>query len=462
MSVLRYRESKRKAHLFLGMLYYFLALLAKEYAVSLIILIPMLVYIVKRASLKDSLMAVLPFFLVAVGYIAMRFSFVGIGGTPGETDLLNDPYKFANATQKLATKTEVLILYIKQLIYPNMLSYDYSYNTIPYVNFGNGLVLLSILVHLSMIGVAIYLFTKRNIISFAIAFYLLHVFLVSNYMLDIGATMGDRLVYHSSFGFAIVIGVLAEMLSKKIKQPPVRTAVLAGAGCLVVLVCGIKVIARNTDWKNDNTLYMVDAFKVPESALANGNSGMTYYNLAARPDSTGKDSLLILKSLGDLKAMPSRKERDSLLMQQAIYHLDKAVTIHPKYVNGYLNLAVCYMRMLDYDKARYYLDIVTELYPNNPILKSNKAALAANYYNGAMVNWEKDKDKSFKMVENAVALAPDNAEYWYNYGGMYYTVHNIEKARLGFSKALEVNPDYELAKKGLSALPPAPPPPAPN
>ena len=69
------------------------------------------------------------------------------------------------------------------------------------------MVWFSILFHLSAVGATIYLFMKRNILSFALAFYLLHLLLVSNLIMNLGATMGERLIYHSSFGFAIIIAI---------------------------------------------------------------------------------------------------------------------------------------------------------------------------------------------------------------------------------------------------------------
>ncbi|MCE9537843.1 MAG: hypothetical protein K8R85_01315, partial [Bacteroidetes bacterium] len=160
--------------------------------------------------MKESIISTIPFLLVAIIYLIIRFSIVGKGGAVDNPDVLNNPFKFATTPEKWATKIEILNDYLRLLFYPNPLSSDYSYNTIPYTNFSNGWVWTSIMVHLSMIAATFVLFFKRNILSFAFAFYLLHLFLVSNFLMDLGATMGERLVYHSSFGFAIAIAILMD------------------------------------------------------------------------------------------------------------------------------------------------------------------------------------------------------------------------------------------------------------
>ena len=431
ISVFRYRESKKKSQLLYGLLYYFLALLSKEYAITLMMFIPMLLYIVKRDSLQKSISFTLPYLLVVAAYLAVRFSAIGIGTTKENTDVLNNPYMFATTPEKWATKIEILIYYLRFLFFPKPLSFDYSYNTIPYVNFGNGLVWLSLLIHLSMIAATIILFLKKNILSFALAFYLLHLMLVSNFILDVGATMGERLVYHSSFGLVIILAVLITRFSELITQPKTRKITLAVLGILITSWCGARVIERNPEWKNDDVLYLTDAPKVPNSALANGNAGMIYYNQSC-------DTV--------------NKSRENELLQKALYHLKKSVAIHKTYVNGYINLSVTYMRLKEYDHAKESLDIARRIYPSNSIIKTNYTALGVYYFNDAMIIGAKQPHEAVKLLEKATEADPDNVNYWYNLGGAAYTVHDNEKARMAWTKTLELNPGHKEAKAGMAAL----------
>jgi tetratricopeptide (TPR) repeat protein len=430
--VFRYRETKKLNQLFWGLLFYFFALLSKEYAITLILLIPMLLYIVNGDSLKESAMSVIPFSIVAVIYVLIRYRVVGLGSSVENPDVLNNPFLFASKPEKWATKIEILNHYLKLLFYPQPLSSDYSYSTIPYTNFGNGWVWMSILIHLSMLIGMIVLFLKRNILSFALAFYLFHLFLVSNLMMDIGATMGERLVFHSSFGLAIILAVAANWCLERMSNVSVKKIIGTAFFSLITIWCSVNIVARNQQWKNDITLFIADAETVPNSALVNGNAGKAYIDLSEKPEN---------------------KLQENELIQKAIVHFEKSVSIHKQYVNGYLNLGVAYYKLKQYDKAKANWDIAKSIYPNHPLLKSHYKLLASIYYNQGMQLGPKQPEGAIKLLQKAVALDPENAEYWYNIGGASYTMKDFDGARTAWTNALALNPKDTLAMRGMAALP---------
>ena len=432
ISVLRYREKKEKKQLFYGLLFYFLAFLSKEYAITLLVLIPMLLYIVKGDTLKECVISTIPYFLVAIIYLIIRFSIVGKGGTIENTDVLNDPFKYATTPEKWATKFEILNHYLKLLFYPNPLSSDYSYNTIPYTNFRDGWVWMSLMIHLSMIVATVVLFFRRNILSFALVFYLLHLFLVSNFLMEIGATMGERLIYHSSFGFAIMIAILLNWVIAKINPVYTKKTIVIGCSVLIFLWCAVIIIERNAQWKNDASLFIADAQTVPNSALVNGNAGKAYIDLSEKSE---------------------YKSEENELVNKAIYHLNKAISIHKEYVNGYLNLGIAYYKLKEYDKAMASWDIVKQIYPNNPYLKNDLKLMGSVYFNDAMNFGPKQPSEALKLLQKALEVDSDNSKYWYNIGGVYYTVHDFEKARSAWAKTLLLDPDNQDAKRGMAALP---------
>jgi tetratricopeptide (TPR) repeat protein len=427
----RYWESRQTKHLLLGLFVYFLALLSKEYAVTLIVLIPMLWYIKKSTSIQKIAASWLPFLAVAVVYLLIRYAVVGKGATIENADVLNNPFKFATTDEKWATKIEILDHYLRLLLYPNPLSSDYSYNTIPYTNFSDLKVWLAISIHLSLIAAAVILFFRRNILAFALTFYLIHLFLVSNLKFEIGATMGERLIYHSSLGFCIVVGMFAAWVLQQIKKKTTSNAIGAVIAVVVVGWCAVITHARNAEWKNDTTLFIADAEKVPNSALVNGNAGKGYI---------------------DLSELPENKKQEKELVGKSIFYLNRSVSVHKEYVNGYLNLGVAYFKLKNYNKAKECWDRASEIYPNNPFLKRNRELLGATYYNEAMKFGMKQPLEAIRLLEKAVELDPTNADYWYNIGGASYTIQDFTKARNAWTKALELKPDYEQAKQGLAAI----------
>lgn len=432
ISVFRYRESKSVSQILLGLLFYFLALLSKEYAVTLLILIPMLLFIVLKETFLKSILTTLPFVFVALLYILIRYKVVGAGAKFENPDVLNNPYLYATDSEKLATKIEVLMRYIKLLFYPSPLSSDYSYNTIPFANFSSGIVWTSIVIHVSLIVSAIILFFKRNILSFAVTFYLLHLFLISNFVFNVGATMGERMVYHSSFGFAIILAVFFTWLLQKISSEQTKKIVAVSFGCIVVIWCGAKTITRNAEWKNDQTLFIADAQTVPNSALVNGNAGKAYI---------------------DLSEKPANKSQETELIKKGVYHLSRSIEIHDKYVNGYLNLGVAYFKLKEYEKAKENWNRAKKIYPNNPFIKRNMDLLGATYFNEGMTVGSKNIPEAIVWLEKAVSIDSTNVEYWYNLGGACFTNKDFGKARNAWLKTLKLKPDHAQAQQGMSALP---------
>jgi protein O-mannosyl-transferase len=433
ISVFRYVREGKKRNLIFGMVFYFMALLSKEYAVSLVVLIPLLLYIQEKNTLKEAIFKAIPFGFVAIVYLLIRFKIVGVGSTVENTDVLNNPYMYATAVEKLGTKIFVLGKYLCLLFFPHPLSSDYSYNTIPYLKMTDWRVLLSLMVHLGMVVAFVVFFIRRSIIAFALGFYLIHLFMISNLKMEIGATMGERLVYHSSLGFAIIIALAINRLLEKANQKTVRNTALISFSLIITAASAIVVIPRNNDWKNDNTLFIKDAETVPNSALVNGNAGKAYV---------------------DLSEMPENKPREKELITKAIYHLNRSVSIHKLYVNGYLNLGVCYFKLKDYDKAKMYWDKAKEIFPNNPYLKTNFPLLGMAYLNEALRIGGKNPQQAIILLEKAVESDPGNPELWYNLGGASYTVNNFKRAQEAWMKTLELKPDHAQAKQGLAAIPP--------
>ena len=193
-----------------------------------------------------------------------------------------------------------------------------------------------------------------------------------------------------------------------------------------------KTIKRNAEWKNDQTLFIADAQTVPNSALVNGNAGKAYIDLSEKPENKAEEKELIKKG---------------------IYHLSRAISIHDKYVNGYLNLGVGYFKLKEYDKAKANWSKAKEIYPSNPFIKRNLDLLGATYFNEGMTIGGKNIPEAITWLEKAVEIDSTNVEYWYNLGGACFTNKDFAKARNAWGQTLKLKPDHAQAQQGMAALP---------
>lgn len=428
-----YKSDKKTPTLLKALLCFFLALLSKEYAITLVVLLPLAFYLFKNYSFKESLRLLTPYSIVILIYLMIRFSIVVLKANVPDNEVLNNPYLFATPSQKIATEISTTLNYLKLLLFPHPLSADYSYRAIPYKNITSPVVWLSVLTHVGMLVAGIKLFKKRHVLSFAIAFYLLNLLLVCNIFLNIGATMGERLIYHSSVGFAMALAFLLVKGLQKINQSLSTKRTLLYALLGVVTIAGaVKTVERNADWKNDITLFTKDVNAVPNSALANGNAGARYIDLAERPEN---------------------KTQEKELLKKAIYHLDKALLIHPRYVTSYINRGLVHYKQGDLEKTKENWDMVEVYYPHYPDIPRYRDVLAIGYLNRAL-NFGKEQkfNEAIAAMETGVKIAPANAEIWYNLGGAYFTIKNYPKAIEAWEKTLQLKPDHQQAKEGLSAL----------
>lgn len=428
----KYREEKKSWMLFAGLGSFLLAFLSKEYCITLVFLLPLSHYIFNKYTLQKSVVAFLPYGALVVVYWLFRNSVVAPPGENADVEVLNNPYLFAAPMDKLATEIATSLNYLKLLIFPHPLSADYSYDSIPYKDFASPLVWLSLLVHGGLVVAMIITFRKRNVLCFAIAFYLLHLALVCNIFFDIGATMGERLIYHSSIGFAIAAAWLLYKASVKLQPAGMGQKVLAGFLAIVTIFAGIKTIARNADWKNDTTLFAADIKTVPNSVLVCANVAASYITLA------------------DAKEL---KERNKLL-NDAIALLNHALTIHPDMVASYMNRGIAYYKLGDMDRAKANLDSVKRRYPNYPTLPGIYKLIGDDYMRSGWDKYGKygKYPEAINEFRKGVTIDSANADLWYNLGGAYYSNHQYLEAIEAWKMTLRIRPDYVKAQQGIQAV----------
>ncbi len=430
---LRYLQGKHTKHLIYGVGSFLFALLSKEYAVTLLFFIPFLFYLQEGKKPLSAIQSGIPYYVIFVAYLLLRYNAVGFHSNI-QTSIVNNPYIFATYTQKVATEWFVLVKYLGLLLFPYPLACDYSYYQITYHNFSDITVLLSIVIYAGIFAMGIILMRKKNVLSFAVFFFLLTIFMVSNFAIDIGATMGERLVFHSSLGLVII---LSYYLFALISEVPVQTKrkIVIGSLSVMGVVCFGETIVRNAQWKDETTLFIHDVKIVPNSCLVNANAGWAYLGYAQREK--------------------SETEAKSYL-DSAHKYLLRALYFNSRYEAAYLDLGVVYLHLEQPDSAQYCWDKVKALLPNQPMLDSNYAMLSQYYFEkGIEFGKDGNLSKCISFIRKAILNDSTNANKWYNLGIAYFRAQEYDSARYTFIKTLESKPnatDEANAKSGLQAL----------
>lgn len=398
-------------------------------------------------------------------YLCMRFVSVTLQPKVPDTEILNNPYLpittddpsrgwVVDKESFWATKIFVLLKYLGLLLFPIKLSSDYSYNTIEFRHFSNPEVLLSLVIYLGTAAFTFYLaIIKRKKIAFAFLFFFANLMMVGNILFDIGATMGERLVFHSSLGVAIAVAWLFTEGLEKILSNVILKRIVIGLLALGIAVAGgYKTWYRNYDWKNDMTLFCKDVETVPNSVLVLGNAGARWIDKSEWPQNAAQRVPYLKKAKG---------------------YLQHALELHPTYVNGYLNLGLAYYKLHEFEVKKNYLDSAAytwkkaeRLYPNNPYLKTYYDVLAPRLNEEAKLRGQnfKDFDGALRLLRISDWVTQNNPETAYNLGGVYFSLNKMDSAQIYFTKCIDLNdnaiktnpklqysPSYQLAKQGLNA-----------
>ncbi|NDC40325.1 MAG: tetratricopeptide repeat protein [Chitinophagia bacterium] len=429
LHTIRYVDDKKASNRTMALVYFFLALLSKEYALALIGLLPLTLVVLRGQSLETAFKGFLPFLIPLGVYALLRFSATrGSGNAPD--DVMNVPYLFANGpVQKAASIVANLLYYIRFLVWPSPLVSDYSYHQIPYSDITNPLVWLSLATYGGILYALYWSFRKKNELFFPIAFFVFNLALVGNIFINIGAPLGERLIYHSSLGFAIVVAWLLFQAYERISNKQTGMALITVSLSVVTVLSAVKVIARNPEWKNDQTLFTTDVQTSPNSVLILSNAGSANIDIA--DDAT--DSTVKLQHY-----------------KQGIDYLKRALAIHPTFANGYLNLGVAYYKSGYPDSSLKYWDSVRKYYPTHPNLPYVYRILS-NYYYKEGINYGKAGIHQMAAVNFAKAAiaTPDDGDVMYNAGFAFYSSGDYASAVRYFQRAVQIAPNNKRNQEYL-------------
>ena len=459
-----YIDKNKIYWMILSCLAFMLALFSKESSVTWLGVYPLALWFVTDKKIMDIVKVCIPYLALFGLFLFIRTSILGTVTGEQEVLLINNSLVGApDKASQLATAFGILARYIGLLILPVSLVFDYSYNTIPNITFGNPLALLGIAITIGGLIFAIRSLSKKSLVAFAILFYLGSISLLSNLFLTLEATMGERFIYTASFGFCLLVALLLDKLfnvsNQKNKNISLNSLLKPNSATIILLIITLafsaRTFSRNADWKDNLTLLSHDVKISSESARIRYAYG---------------SALLVEKAL---------KEKDNnqktIYLDQAIEQLSKGVSLIPNYNDAWYNLGIAYKEKNDFknavnafEQARSYKAFDTDeklsnagiAYGNNGQLDKAitdlKAAIALNpnssdnYNNlGLYLGENKMYDESFASFEKALAIKPAFDKAYYNRGNIYAQKSDFRSAIDNYKKALSINPSYADAYNNL-------------
>ncbi|HJT17538.1 MAG TPA: glycosyltransferase family 39 protein [Thermoanaerobaculia bacterium] len=434
----RFEEKRRTLDFALSLLSLALALLSKEYAVMMpIVLVVAIVVVRKRPPMEVARRWVPAMAAVIVAYAAIRFAAAGLTARTAlvDRDLINDPFlplRFgAVAGDILATKIAILMHYLRLLVVPYPLSADYSYATFPFVGWTDWRAWLSIAIHGALIAGTVLAWRRRHILALAGCVYFAFLLPVSNLPFDIGATMGERLIYHASLGFVLAASWMLVQLDRKV-------AVIATAA--IAIAFGTLTFARTRNWYDDATLFLHDVNVVPNSAMANANAGSHLTEIAL---ARVKERRIEKQSLS-----PADRQLIAEVTNRARPYLEKAIAIHPRFANAWINLGLLHWTRDELDAATDAWAHAAEIFPSHPILARYGTNL---HVMGDEAARRGDMATASVFYGRAARVLPGDPQMLRDLAGANFMSMHFDAARAAFDRLLTIDPNDANAQQGRFA-----------
>ncbi len=310
---------------------FFMALMAKENAITLLAIIPLSMYFFRNTSVITSLKFAIPALLATIIYLWIRYAVIGYLYSSGESiqDIMNNPFVEMDGNQKYATVFYTLWKYIQLSIYPHPLSHDYYPYAISKLEWSHPGAYLSLLTYIGLCTLALYAVVRRNNKWFGLIFFLITLTIVSNLVINMGTFMNERFIFMPVFGICTLLAVfITELIAKKDK---LWVYPIIGYFLLSSILVGYiyKTMSRVPDWENALTLNR-SAVKVnPGSARAN-----TFMSTA----------------LFEMWKVEPESEEKYQWMKFAYYYADQSTKILPNYKNGHIMKAGTAAELYKFDK----------------------------------------------------------------------------------------------------------------
>ena len=205
-----------------------------------------------------------------------------MSGTMVFEDFFTDnPLVAAAPLQRFMTAVGVIGRYLKLLVFPRVLSADYSFNQIPLYGTGNqasdAVAWISMIVIILLLGAAIYLRYRQRFLSWGVLFFFIMMLPTSNLAVTIGSIMAERFLYLPSIGFCAAAALFLCAITKKavsFTRPETQSRALLSwtLPMIVISPLGVRTFLRNADWRDDLSLWKGAVAAAPGSFKAH----MTY------------------------------------------------------------------------------------------------------------------------------------------------------------------------------------------
>jgi Flp pilus assembly protein TadD len=410
------RKGGRWTHTAGSLVAFFLALLSKEMAITLPLVIalynlcfdgsprPEQWWNVLRTRLGRAVMESLPYLVVIFLYLPIRLQVLGFvikskDEMAGSLQNLSS-LQGLGATLFLSAKIVALDLWL--LVVPFSLNAHRLVSDLG-SNFGFA-AWLSLLLVIAVLALSILALRRTPAYAFAGLFFFATILPVSG-LLHIGDFVAERFLYIPSLAVCLAAALLCTSLWQR-----QRTWGLV-LSLFIVLPWIVLTYRRNADWRDGLTFWSKTVAISPRSTIAHNHLGLEFWYRGQN--------------------------------EQAIAQFEQVLQLDGEDENAYNNLAGVYFSQERYHEAEAHYQQAIALAPENALFHLNL---------GVVYERLDDPEKAVTAYQEALALNPRFAPAYYNLGLLHGGTERWAEAIFYLERALDIEPTSAAAHNSLGLI----------
>ncbi len=506
---LKYSKEQNNKYLILTLLMYFLSLLAKEMAITLPAVIVLYDLIINRLEFREILKKRIVMYgsLIVLSGLFMLLRWWALSQViPRETYFYFYDRDTATA---IFTMLQTIPLYFRLSIAPYGMLYHYS-GYMPDISSITEFRAIYAIVFIAVMGGASFYFIKRSpYISYAIILFFVTLLPVMNIVPTMNF-MADRFLYIPSMFVSIIA---AAVLFRYFTQKNYNLVMILSGTVLMIFI--YMTFTRNAEWKTNDILFMsaegragtVTYINIGNMYANKGNFDLAEVYFRKAID-LRKESLIGHNNIG--KVFMVKANYDS-----AYYYINCAYLLDTLSPEPQFTFAQMYQRKGDITQAVIWLEKLTAFAPNynnaaqmlqelkslpprqlsdtvqqqiHPIIKDEKLEKMRLLEESSYKNYQaKNYGKAIEELTELIKMVPDKSAGYFsnigmcfmdqqmykeaienfeiaakkdvkfssaynNIGTCYERMNDIPKAKDSYRKAIEIDPNNEIAKQNLAKL----------
>lgn len=303
------------------------------------------------------------------------------------------------------TMARVFLHYIKLLIFPLILNADYS--AFPVTTSWTDAEALAAALILAALGYGVLRCLRTKPIVAIGGVWFFAALLPVSQIIPHHDMMAEHFLYTPSVGFFLMIAGLLDPLVDHPKAAPA----LYAAGAVVLLLLSLRTVWRNTDWRDDLTLWSQTVQVAPQTARARNNLGSAYLRR------------------GEI----ARAEEE----------IETAVRLQPDFATAHGNLGKIAFDRDDLERAERELQTAVRL---------NADEMIPHLWLGTVLVRMGRVPEAEQQFRAALAKAPYDAYAHNNLGVLFAKDGRMAEAEAAFRAALARIPDLSEAQQNLARL----------